>query len=46
MQFSRNQKFLDERQLKFLKIKNFNVNSKEIYYLIMTLQDDMQHFNI
>ncbi|CAD8154163.1 unnamed protein product [Paramecium pentaurelia] len=46
MQFSRSQKFLDERQLKFLKIKNFNVNSKDIYYLIMTLQDDMQHFNI
>ncbi|CAD8066257.1 unnamed protein product [Paramecium sonneborni] len=46
MQFSRNQKFIDERQLKFLKIKNFNVNSQEIYYLIMTLQDDMQHFNI
>ncbi|CAD8072412.1 unnamed protein product [Paramecium sonneborni] len=46
IQFSRSQKFIDERQLKFLKIKNFNVNSKEIYYLIMTLQDDMQHLNI
>ncbi|CAK64035.1 unnamed protein product (macronuclear) [Paramecium tetraurelia] len=44
--FYKNSEFFEAPILQFKQIKNFNINSKHVYYLILEAKDDMESFTI
>ncbi|CAD8154376.1 unnamed protein product [Paramecium pentaurelia] len=44
--FYKNSEFFETQILQFKQIKNFNINSKHVHYLILEAKDDMESFTI
>ncbi|CAD8072193.1 unnamed protein product [Paramecium sonneborni] len=44
--FYKNSEFFETKILQFKQIKNFNINSQRVHYLILEAKDDMETFNI
>ncbi|CAD8088371.1 unnamed protein product [Paramecium sonneborni] len=44
--FFRNSDFFEAQKLQFQQIKNFNINSQNVHYLILEVKDDMETLKI